>query len=339
MSDGKGSEKRNEDPAVLRQDIAATRQQMSRTVNEIEERLSPARIKEQVTNVKEHVVGQIRDARAQLVSNVHEAKENIKEDVVDTIGDAKAKVRQATVGRVENMVSDARHVMHDARETVTDAGSSVVDTIRANPIPAALAAVGLGWLIMSGLKGGSRSRSYYGGIDDDGYRFAYRPGQQQRTRGPRRLIAKGGRVASRAVQDAKDEIGNVGHRVQETAENLVHDAGEAIQRTGAKGRRVIRRAGYQARRAEQSFESTLRENPLAIGAVAVAIGAAIGLALPHTQKEDELMGGAKEKLLGKAENLASSAIHKVEEKVQDLSGTGSTDGGPRSAPNGKPAHA
>jgi hypothetical protein len=255
--------------------------------------------------------------------------------------------------------------MHDARETVTDAGSTVIDTIKANPIPAALMAVGLGWLVMSGVRGGStstRRRSLYSGIDDDGYRYAYRYGTEPRTRGPRRLVAQGQRVASRAVHDAREGIGNVGHRVQETAENLVHDAGDAIHgvaegaselahRTGQRasalahdasmtGRRVVRRAGMQARRVEQTFESQLRENPLAMGAIAVAIGAAIGLALPHTQKEDELMGPAKEKLLGKAENLASGALHKVEEKVQDLAGSIGSDGdAPRSGmPNGKSAH-
>jgi ElaB/YqjD/DUF883 family membrane-anchored ribosome-binding protein len=359
--------RKTDDPAIIAGDIRQTRQQMSQTVNAIEERLSPAHIKEQVTSVKEHVVGQIRDAKAELVSNVHEAKENIKGDIADGIDDAKARVRQATVGRVENMVHDARHVMHDAKETVGDYGSGVIDTIKANPIPAALVAVGLGWLVMSGVRsGGGRRRAYYGGMDEDGYRYAYRyggPNMGTRMRGPRRLIAKGQRVASSAIHDAREGIGNVGHRVQETAEHLVHDAEDALhgvsasasevaQRTsqrasalahdaGMTGRRVVRRAGTQVRRAEQSFESTLRENPLAIGAVAIAIGAAIGLALPHTAKEDELMGPAKEKLLGKAEGLASSALHKVEEKVSDL--TSGVSEAPQSKPdgnmpNGKSAH-
>jgi hypothetical protein len=363
MTDDK---KKMDDPVLIEGDIRETRNQMSRTVNAIEERLSPAHIKEQVTNVKEHVVGQIRDAKDQLVSNVHEAKENIKGDIADGIDDAKARVRQATVGKVENMVHDARHVMHDAKETVTDYSSGVVETIKANPIPAALVAVGLGWLVMSSVKSnGARRRSYYAGTDDDGYRYAYRPGgPRPRLGGPRRLINQGQRVATRAMHDARAEIGNVGHRVQETAEHLVHDAGNALHgvsesaseiahRTGQRasalahdasmtGRRVVRRAGVQARRAEQSFETSLRENPLAFGAVAIAIGAAIGLALPHTAKEDELMGPTKEKLLGKAEGLASSALHKVEEKVQDLTSGGSE--GPQSRPdgynmpNGKSAH-
>jgi hypothetical protein len=47
-----------------------------------------------------------------------------------------------------------------------------------------------------------------------------------------------------------------------------------------RGRQIVRRGVREVRRAEQSFEGTLRENPLAVGAVALAVGAAIGLALP-----------------------------------------------------------
>ena len=83
-------------------------------------------------------------------------------------------------------------------------------------------------------------------------------------------------------------------------------------------RRVVRRAGRGVRRAEQTVESTMRENPLALGAVAIAIGAAIGLALPHTETEDEWMGETKERLIHRAEGMAGEAIHKAEEAVGQL---------------------
>src|SRR5690606_30749568 len=138
---------------------------MSRTVDAIERRLSPARLKEQVTGVKEHVLGEIRDAKNQ-----------VKGDLADEIGAARSKLRDATVGRVEDMVMDAR-------DRVSDAGSDVLGTIRENPIPAALVFVGLGWLAMSARGGGGRTRdgsrrshARYGGVDEDGYRYAYRDG-------------------------------------------------------------------------------------------------------------------------------------------------------------------
>jgi len=332
----------DDDQAVLRSDIERTRHEMSRTVNAIEERLSPAHFKEQITSVKEHLVEQIREAKAELVGSVHDAKENIKGDIADGIHDASARVRAATVGKVEHMVDDARHMVHDAGETMKGAGSSMIDTIKENPIPAALVALGLGWLFMSNKRRMSEEGGSYRGA-------GYEDVPRRRRRGPRRLVQKGARAVETAAHD-------VGQRVQTTARDALHGAEHAAQEVGhsashvahdasAVGRRVFRQAGKQALRAERSVESTLRENPLALGAIAIAIGAAIGLALPHTEKEDQLMGAAKEKLLGKAEDIASNALHGVEDKAESAFG-GDEESQPPSKkrggekpnlPNGTPA--
>jgi hypothetical protein len=70
----------------------------------------------------------------------------------------------------------------------------------------------------------------------------------------------------------------------------------------------------------------MRDNPLALGAVAIAIGAAIGLSLPHTDVEDEWMGESKERLIHRAEGAAEEAIHKAEEAVGQLT-SGEAGGG------------
>ena len=113
--------------------------------------------------------------------------------------------------------------------------------------------------------------------------------------------------------------------------NVEHIAGDARTMAGhfaddvrVRGREVVRGAGRQVRRAEQTFESTLRENPLAVGAVALAVGAAIALALPSTEVEDQWMGEAKDKLLRRAEGLAQGAIQDVEKKVAQI---GAGEGG------------
>src|SRR5919202_1910660 len=76
---------------------------MSTTIDAITERLSPDNVKEQV---KEQMAEQVRDVR-------------------DT-------VREATIGKAEDMV-------RSAGETVSDARAGVIETIKQNPIPAALA--------------------------------------------------------------------------------------------------------------------------------------------------------------------------------------------------------
>lgn len=303
---------------AIRDDIAQTRAEMSRTVGAIEERLSPAHIKEQIADVKENLLDQINDA-----------KDNLKADLKNEIREAKSAVRDATVGRVENMVSDVR-------DTVSETGTSIVDTIRENPVPAALVAVGLGWLLMSG--GSSRrvrrERRLVTGYDQD-YRYAY---ERNRSRGVRRALEKAearvadvGQKAKEGASHLADEAGAVVHDVGERAAHLANDA-------AMTGRRVIRDASTSARRYEASLESTMRDNPLVVGAIAVAVGAAIGLALPSTEKEDELLGEAKDRLLEGAKSVAGEALHQVEAKVDEIAAPPPTSqnghNGPNTARNG-----
>ena len=361
--------------AMIRGDIERTRGDMSRTVNEIEERLSPAHLKEQVASVtagvKADIEAKVAELKESVIGGYHETKDHLKDDlgreirgarhmVSDEITHARTAVREATVGRVEHMV-------HDARESVTDAGTSVLDTIKANPIPAAMIGLGLGWLIFGSSRGprsGSaertmrRYRMNAGGGAQYGYGggYGYAEGRDEGaggdfTEGPRRVLRQGQRAVGNAVHAAGDGVSHLGHSVKEGASHLVegaqgvahdasdtvshfaHDAGHRVAEVAGgardaamhfagdarvRGTRVARGAGRQIMRAERGIESTLRENPLALGAVAIAIGAAIGLSLPHTHIEDEWMGDTKERLLHQAEDMAGQAIHKAEEAVGQL---------------------
>lgn len=412
-----------DEKAQIRNEIERTRGDMSRTVNEIEERLSPAHIKEQIASVTagvqadiEHKVADLKDS---VLGQYHEMKDHLKDDirgeisgakhmVSDEISHARAAVREATVGRVEHMVHDVRHMAHDARESVThmahdaresvtDAGSSVLATIKANPIPTALIGLGLGWLIFGARKNqmssAERTMSRYRRDSGDVYGYnagyGYAEGREgnyaygrgtgaSRDGGARGALRQGQRAVGNAVQSAEQGVANaahrvqdtasdVGHRVSETANHLVegaqgvahdvservghmaHDAGHAVgelageardramhlaQDARRQGRRVVRGAGRNLRRAEQGIEATMRQNPLALGAVAIAVGAAIGLALPHTHVEDEWMGETKERLIRRAEGVAGEAIHRAEDAVGQLT-AGQQDKGSDKADSNK----
>ncbi len=311
--------------AAIRGDIERTRGDMSRTVNEIEERLSPSRIKEQLSNLTAGVVGDLEGKVAELKGSVvdgyHEAKEQLKDDigreligarnmVSEEITHARTAVREATVGRVEHMV-------HDARESVTETGTSVMSTLKANPIPAALVAVGLGWLLFAPRNGGGSAARPLG-----------RPRQAANylLGGAQGAAHVAGETVSHLAHDAGHRAADVASGARDAA---VHFAGDARDR----GSRVLSGAGRQVMRAERGVESTMRENPLALGAVAIAIGAAIGLSLPHTRTEDAWMGAAKERLVHQAEEVAGEAIHKAEAAVGELTGGDeSADKSPK-APN------
>ena len=62
----------------------------------------------------------------------------------------------------------------------------------------------------------------------------------------------------------------------------------------------------------------MRENPLAVGAVAVAAGTAVGLALPSSQFETQYVGEASEMFVDKAQEIARGAIDKVQDAAQQM---------------------
>lgn len=66
------------------------------------------------------------------------------------------------------------------------------------------------------------------------------------------------------------------------------------------------------------FEQVLRNNPLAIGAVAVAAGTAVGLVLPSTRFESEYMGETGEKLVDTVEDVARGALDKVQDAAKQM---------------------
>jgi hypothetical protein len=77
--------------------------------------------------------------------------------------------------------------------------------------------------------------------------------------------------------------------------------------------------GTLATRAQTTFQRALRQNPLGVGAAAVALGAVAGLALPSTQKEQQLLGEARETVMERAADAVEQTAARVEEAVVSAS--------------------
>ena len=224
--------------------------------------------------------------------NPHVIREQVTERVKDGI-------RDATIGRME-------HMARSAADKVSDTRSSMADTIRDNPIPAAMVAVGLGWLMLNGRsdrsqgsRGSAAGRSAYGGPYAAGY--AYGGSNPYTGAGDYAGSASGSAYGSSgsergAMERARERAGEATDSVKERAHEL---ADRAHDMAGTVAERTRRGAG----RVEDGFYA----NPLALGAVAAAVGLAAGLAAPTTDREVQLMGGAHDRL-----------VDTVKDRVQDL---------------------
>ena len=168
----------------------------------------------------------------------------------------------------------------------SDTGSGILETIRQNPLPAAMAAIGIGLLVMNRSNGRSAYRAdrYWEGgwRDADEYRTGYGTG-------------------SGMTERAGETLDQVGQKAGRVASDVRSTVGELPDQVGTTARDV----GWNAQRA-------LEDNPLAVGAAAFAIGAAIGMALPETEVERNVLGQATDRAIDTAQRTASEAVQQLE---------------------------
>ena len=105
--------------------------------------------------------------------------------------------------------------------------------------------------------------------------------------------------ASETWKQVKDTAGNVAQKVSDAASSLSSSSSSA-------GSKLL----DQSNRLNDTISMHLRDQPLVGGALAFAVGAAIGAALPHTDKEDEVLGDASDTL---RENVVAQASDLVEQ--------------------------
>jgi ElaB/YqjD/DUF883 family membrane-anchored ribosome-binding protein len=193
---------------------------------------------------------------------------------------AKDRVKEATVGKAQ------------------EAGSGIVGTIRANPLPAALTGIGLGWLLVNARRQSSAQGSYRVGA----YPYDYPPRYE--------VPGADGPSTGQAVERARDRAGETATQVQDKAGQVASQAQDRVSRLGDRAR-------YQARRASGGFQRMLQENPLAVGALGVGVGAAVGLVIPETTREHEVMGEARDTFVEKAQEKAQDAQERVQQVAQE----------------------
>jgi ElaB/YqjD/DUF883 family membrane-anchored ribosome-binding protein len=221
---------------------------------------------------------------------------------------AKDAVRDATIGRVGQ-------TMDDMTESAREGGYTLLDTIRENPLPAALAGIGVGWLIMKVRENAEqrswrdKKRSQYGGPNGPYRQYGSYPPYQSRS-GAAYYSGSAGQTSQQGsdqslTDKAQDKMGQVADKAQDTM-------GRVTDKAQDMGGQLQDQAQYQAHRAQGWFERTMDDNPLAIGLVAVAAGALAGMAVPETDQERQWMGLARDQLVDKAQDVAQDTANKAQ---------------------------
>ncbi len=102
---------------------------------------------------------------------------------------------------------------------------------------------------------------------------------------------------------------------------MASQARDKVEQIGSQARDQVThytgQAQHQAQEATDWFQQKLHQNPLAVGAAAVALGTVAGLALPETRMEDQLMGEARDGLMQQAKSTAQDTMHKVQHVAEE----------------------
>lgn len=126
--------------------------------------------------------------------------------------------------------------------------------------------------------------------------------------------------ASHAADSARDKVSEMSERVHDRAEHAVDRTRERASEMVHSAGRMTRDAGHRARRAERRVEDAVQENPLAAGAIAAALGFAAGMMIPESDREREMFGPSRDRLVERAERTARRAGAKAKDVARETAG-------------------
>lgn len=242
---------------------------------------------------------QIEHTRAELSETIDAIQQKLSPS--NLADQARETVREATIGKAQDMASNvsdtAMSAVSNVGDTAKGAGNTLIETIKQNPVPAALTAIGVGWLFTSMRKNSSAQVNYR---YNENVPYTY---SDDYTSGRSRGI---GQTSGGSIDQMQSRAGDLAGQAQDTAGQISN------QVQGAAGETVS-----QAQDAARRATTMMRDNSLGVGVAAFALGLVAGLAIPETEKEDQLMGERRDSLAQRAQQTVQETAQKVQTVAQE----------------------
>ena len=171
--------------------------------------------------------------------------------------------------------------------------------IQNNPVPTILAGVGLTWLMTASKQPPERSA----------------PG------GPSRARQSAGQKLSHLADQARGSTQQASESARQKQQHLAQGASDMKERLSDNSHQAMGSARSGARSVRDRYDTMLQEQPLMLGAMAIAAGAALGALIPRTKTEDQTLGEVsdeqKQVARHHAQEMKEQAESKVEEKLNE----------------------
>lgn len=246
--------------------------------------------------------------------------EEIEAEIARTRGDMNATLsaieQRLTPGQlVDQGLAYVRH--SGANEFVSNLGGSVKN----NPIPVALMGIGMAWLMATGNRGPS-----YVYPQTEGEAGTSGAGMMQR--------------ASGGLSSTKETLSSAKASTKETLWSAKERLSGGVGQAGQAARSRMEQMRRRAERVRSGYDSIVREQPLVLGAIGLAVGAMLGAGLPRTREEDELMGEASDRLTERAKEAGKERLEQAKEagkeQLEKAKEAMKEGGPPEARPAGKP---
>lgn len=237
------------------------------------------------------------------------AKEQIRSDMekspdeLQREADEVRRDMEQTVDQLANQFSPGELINQTFKKLQNGSGTAFAHNlstqIQNNPIPALLAGVSLAWLMTASKRA---------------------PTQSPSTTTHSAMGTGKGKLSS-ATAHTRDSGRNMVDGVKEKQQQLSRSASDMKHRVSESSHHLMDSARSGAHTARSQYEHMLQEQPLVLGMLAIAAGAALGALLPRTEQEDRAIGETsdeqKDAIKRRAEGLKEQAEARVNEKVQD----------------------
>jgi hypothetical protein len=250
--------------------------------------------------------------------------EQTREDLSETVNAIQERLSPSNIAS-----NAAESVKSVAREKARDiAESDSVQYVRANPIPTAMVTIGiagLAWLAFGG-----RESNRYGRIRTRSTSRDWRT-RPQYDRG----TSYGAPGGYSTYEETRLRNTDLGYEDAETDTTGLSSSG-AVERDYGTGYSAVgysgaRETGYDVdrtyRRAQNGIAGAQRhlrrawdQNPLVLGAACMALGAVVGLAVPETERENELMGESRDNLLETVQETVKEKVTQVQQAATNAVG-------------------
>ena len=194
-----------------------------------------------------------------------------------------------------------------AREYLSNLGRAAKE----QPLPLALVGVGLAWMMMT--NGRSRGSVTDGRAFGDALGSAAADARSRAAEGAEGLRSRAGELSGK-VSDAASQLAS---QTRDAAHRTSQGLSEAADAARARAAQVSEATLQGAQKLRSGYDHLVNEQPLALGAIGLALGAVLAAAAPRTRQEDEWMGGASDKLADDAKRAGKEKLDEVQSAVAE----------------------